>query len=54
MGKFPVADQAFLKIVICKKCKARNPKGAKRCRKCFYPSLRPKRAKKKDAKGGGK
>ena len=54
MGKFPVADRAFLDVVICKKCKARNPKGATRCRKCFYPSLRPKKVKRKDAKGGAK
>lgn len=54
MGKFPVADRAFLDVVICKKCKARNPKGAKVCRKCNYPSLRPKKVKRKDAKGGAK
>lgn len=52
MGKFPVADKAFVSVIICMKCKSRNSKGAKICRKCFYPNLRPKRAKKKDAKGG--
>lgn len=43
MGKFPEADAELLKIVICKKCKARNKRGAKFCRKCGYKFLRPKR-----------
>jgi large subunit ribosomal protein L40e len=47
MGKFPEADAQIIKIWICKKCKARNKKGAKKCRKCGYTSLRPK---KKDLK----
>lgn len=51
MGKFPVADKAFMNVSICKKCKARNPKYALVCRKCNYANLRPKRAKKKEAKG---
>lgn len=51
MGKFPVADKAFLSKSVCKKCKARNPRGALRCRKCNYPNLRPKRARRKEAKG---
>ena len=51
MGKFPIADKAFNSTLVCRKCKARNPKGAVRCRKCDYPNLRPKRAKKKEAKG---
>ncbi|VVB67550.1 50S ribosomal protein L40e [Candidatus Norongarragalina meridionalis] len=51
MGKFPIADKAFTNVLVCKKCKARNPKGSVRCRKCNYPNLRPKRAKKKEAKG---
>lgn len=50
MGKFPIADKALLRIWVCKKCKARNPRGAERCRKCNYGSLRPKRAKKKETK----
>ncbi|HIH19722.1 TPA: 50S ribosomal protein L40e [Candidatus Micrarchaeota archaeon] len=51
MGKVPLADKAFLSVVICMKCKTRNPRGAVRCRKCNYPHLRPKRARKKEAKG---
>ncbi|MEK6924182.1 MAG: 50S ribosomal protein L40e [Candidatus Micrarchaeota archaeon] len=50
MGKFPIADKALFNILICKKCKARNAKGADRCRKCNYPNLRPKRARKKETK----
>ncbi len=52
MGKFPIADKALTKIFICKKCKARNPRGALRCRKCDYPNLRVKRSRKKEGKGG--
>jgi len=52
MGKFPIADRAMMKIAICKKCKARNPKGALKCRKCNYPNLRPKRQRRKEQKGG--
>ena len=51
MGKFPLADKALTSVLICKKCKTRNPRGAESCRKCNYPSLRPKRARKKEAKG---
>lgn len=47
MGKFPIADAALSKIVVCKKCKTRNKIGAKKCRKCGYSELRPKR---KDAR----
>ena len=43
MGKFPEADQEIIKIVICRKCKARNKKGVEKCRKCGSPFLRPKR-----------
>lgn len=52
MGKFPLADKAFINVVICKKCKTRNPKGSTQCRKCNYTHLRPRRARKKEAKGG--
>jgi len=41
MGKFPEADKE-LNVMICLKCKARNPMGAKKCRKCNYTYLRPK------------
>ncbi|MDE1811066.1 MAG: 50S ribosomal protein L40e [Candidatus Micrarchaeota archaeon] len=43
MGKFPIADAELAKIMICKRCKARNRKGAEKCRKCGYGALRPKR-----------
>ena len=43
MGKFPIADAEISKIWICKKCKSRNKAGAKKCRKCGYRYLRPKR-----------
>jgi large subunit ribosomal protein L40e len=51
MGKFPIADQALLQTWICRRCKARNSRGAERCRKCFSTFLRPKRARRKEAKG---
>ncbi|MFH0713040.1 MAG: 50S ribosomal protein L40e [Candidatus Micrarchaeota archaeon] len=51
MAKFPIAERYILGVLICKKCKTRNPKSAVRCRKCMYPNLRPKRARKKEAKG---
>ncbi len=51
MGRFPVADKAITNVSICLKCKSRNPKNVKRCRKCGYKKLRPKRARKKEAKG---
>ncbi|MFH1470179.1 MAG: 50S ribosomal protein L40e [Candidatus Micrarchaeota archaeon] len=43
MGKFPIADAHISKTVICKKCKSRNRSTVKRCRKCGYTFLRPKR-----------
>ncbi len=43
MGKFPIADEQLAKIVVCRKCKARNKAGAKMCRKCGSKALRPKR-----------
>jgi large subunit ribosomal protein L40e len=43
MGKFAIADAKISEIWVCRKCKARNPRGAERCRKCFYTHLRPKR-----------
>ncbi len=33
--------------MICMKCNARNPPGAKRCRKCGSKDLRPKHKEKK-------
>lgn len=43
MGKFAIADARLAGKMICRKCKARNPMGATRCRKCGYAALRPKR-----------
>ncbi len=43
MGKFPIADAVLKKIWICRKCKGRNKQGVKKCRKCGYHYLRPKR-----------
>ena len=43
MGKFAEADAIISNIFICRKCKARNKRGAAKCRKCGYGSLRPKR-----------
>ena len=43
MGKFPIADEQLLgRIVVCRKCKARNKAGRKTCRKCGSVYLRPK------------
>jgi len=50
MGKFPIADRALTEVWVCLKCKARNAKGAKVCRKCGSKYLRPKRARKKETK----
>jgi len=41
MGKFAEGDKE-LDVSICLKCKARNPRGAKKCRKCNYKYMRPK------------
>lgn len=43
MGKFAEADAIIANIFICKKCKARNKRGTKKCRKCGSIYLRPKR-----------
>ena len=42
MGKFAEADAEILNTWICLRCKARNKKGAKKCRKCGSKYLRPK------------
>ena len=42
MGKIQIADAEIAKIMICKKCKARNKLKSKKCRKCGSPYLRPK------------
>ncbi len=51
MGKFPIADAELSRIWICKRCKARSKAGSKKCRKCGYGVLRPKR---KEVKSKGK
>ena len=43
MGKFPEADAELIKILVCRKCKTRNKKDLKKCRKCGSIFLRPKR-----------
>ncbi|MEM4389272.1 MAG: 50S ribosomal protein L40e [Candidatus Micrarchaeia archaeon] len=43
MGKHALADAFLAQIWICRKCKARNKRGAEKCRKCGYRWLRPKR-----------
>jgi len=43
LGKFAIADAEIAKVWICKRCKARNKRGAEMCRKCGYKVLRPKR-----------
>ncbi|MBU0586682.1 50S ribosomal protein L40e [Candidatus Micrarchaeota archaeon] len=43
MGKFPEADAEIVKIVICRKCKSRNKRTLKKCRKCGSIFMRPKR-----------
>ncbi len=43
MGKFPIADAEMGRVVICRRCKARNKVGVAMCRKCGYKGLRPKR-----------
>ncbi|MFH1520636.1 MAG: 50S ribosomal protein L40e [Candidatus Micrarchaeota archaeon] len=43
MGKFPEADLKLAGITVCKKCKTRNKKTVKICRKCGSKYLRPKR-----------
>lgn len=43
MGKFPEADKRISDTLICLKCKTRNRKTAKKCRKCGSGYFRPKR-----------
>lgn len=40
MGKFPVADAELTRVLICRRCKARNSTNNKKCRKCGYTALR--------------
>jgi large subunit ribosomal protein L40e len=50
MPGFPEAKARRLKKKICRHCKARNPWGAEKCRRCGYRALRPKKTERK-AKG---
>lgn len=43
MGKFPIADIQLTSVWVCRRCKARNKKGAEKCRKCGYRHLRVKK-----------
>ena len=43
MVKFPEAEAELFNIKICLRCKARNPKSVKKCRKCGYTKFRPKK-----------
>ncbi|MGB9634995.1 MAG: 50S ribosomal protein L40e [Candidatus Micrarchaeia archaeon] len=52
MAKFPEAEAVLMNVLVCKKCKARNPSTAEKCRKCGYRYLRKKK-KGKGAKAGG-
>jgi large subunit ribosomal protein L40e len=48
MARFPEAEKRLFHHKVCRKCKARNPWLAKKCRKCGSKALRPKR---KEVKG---
>ena len=47
MPVFPEVKARVLDRKICMKCSARNPKNAKKCRKCGSTDLRPKKMGKK-------
>ncbi|MEM5814645.1 MAG: 50S ribosomal protein L40e [Candidatus Aenigmatarchaeota archaeon] len=48
MARFEEAEKRNLEVMICRKCNARNPKSAERCRKCGSKQLRRKH---KETKG---
>jgi len=48
MARFEEAEKRNLDVWICRKCNARNPKDAERCRKCGSKQLRRKH---KETKG---
>jgi large subunit ribosomal protein L40e len=50
MAKFPEAEKLLNEILICNRCKARNSKNAKRCRKCGSIYLRQKNKRLKTKK----
>jgi len=43
MARFPEAEARLFKKKICRKCSAKNPWKAVRCRKCGSTALRPKK-----------
>jgi ubiquitin-large subunit ribosomal protein L40e len=47
MARFDEAEKRNLDVRICRKCNARNPKKAERCRKCGSTQLRAKHKEKK-------
>lgn len=47
MARFEEAEKRNLDVKICRKCNARNPKKATRCRKCDSKQLRVKHKEKK-------
>ncbi len=47
MARFEEAEKRNLGSRVCMKCNARNPKAAKRCRKCSSKQLRVKHKERK-------
>ncbi|KAA0005922.1 MAG: 50S ribosomal protein L40e [Thermoplasmata archaeon] len=47
MARFPEAEARMLDKLICMRCNARNPIGAKKCRKCGSKRLRHKSKERK-------
>jgi len=41
--KYRIAAARLLDVWICRKCGARNPPGATKCRRCKSKNLRPKK-----------
>jgi len=41
--KYRIAAARLLDVWICRKCGARNPPGATKCRRCRSKNLRPKK-----------
>ena len=48
MARFEEAEKRNLEVRVCRKCNARNPSNAERCRKCGSKQLRRKH---KETKG---